>query len=98
MAVKTPFCGTSSTIIDYIKYNFKKYKSINFYKYYDTEAVMALTIFESGWSGKYQCIEEWGEYGSTEQHLYTSEEISKIYGIKSFSRKEKLIKINESTL
>ncbi len=90
------FGGTAS--IDYIKYNFKKYKSINFYKYYDTEAVMALTIFESGWSGKYQCIEEWGEYGSTEQHLYTSEEISKIYGIKSFSRKEKLIKINESTL
>ena len=90
------FCGTSSTIIETIKYNFKKYESKNSYKYYDTEGVVSLTIFESGWSGMYQCIEEWGEYGSTEQHLYNSEQIFKIYGIKSFSRKEKLIKINES--
>ena len=80
------------------KYNFKKYKSDNFYKYHDTENVVSLTIFKSGWSDMYQCIQEWGEYGSTDQHLYTSEEISKIYGIKSFSRKEKLIKINESSL
>jgi len=87
-----------------VKYNFVQYKSphffpgFNFYKYYDNEAVLSLTIFNSGWKGLYQCVEEWGEYGNSEYHLYTSEEIFKIYGIKTFSRKEKLKKINASIL
>ena len=84
--------------IVHAKYNFVQYKSINFYKYYDIENVVSLTIFESGWRGEYHCIEEWGEYEKTEHNLYTADKIFKIYGIKSFSRKEKLKKINASTL
>ena len=100
MAIKSSFYGTKSTILDTsnAKYNFKKYKSGNFYKYHDTENVVSLTIFPSGWKNEYQCIQEWGEYEQSEYHLYTSEQIFRIYGIKSFSRKEKLLKINESTL
>ena len=100
MAIKSSFCGTSVTVYDTsnAKYNFKKYKSINLYRYYDTENVVSLTIFPSGWKGEYQCILEWGEYEQSDYHLYTSEQIFKIYGIKSFSRKEKLNKINESIL
>lgn len=84
--------------VEYATYNFKKYNSCNnnFNIYSDSENVVALTIFSSGWKGKYHCVEEWGEYGETGHHLYTSEEIFKIYGIKSFSRKEKLTKIGAS--
>jgi hypothetical protein len=80
------------------KYNFIQYKSTHFYKYHDEDNAVSLTIFKSGWNDNYHCIEEWGEYEATEHHLYKSEEIFKIYRIKSFSRKEKLIKINESIL
>ena len=78
---------------EYTMFNFKIYKSINnFNTYYDKKNIVALTIFSSGWKGKYHCIEEWGEY--ERHHLYTSEEISKTYRIKSFSRKISLSFIN----
>ena len=80
------------------KFNFIKCKSVILHRYYDATNVVSVSIFKSGWKNKYQCVEEWGEYETTEHHLYTAEEISKYYGIKTFSRKEKLDKINESSL
>lgn len=82
-----------------IKYNFKKINSIQeLYRYYDNECVVALYIFKSGWKNKYNCVLEWGEYGTSESNVYNAEEIKYFYGINLFLRKEKLIKINESTL
>jgi len=80
------------------KYNFVLIKSNKIYSYYDEEGVVSLKIIKSGWTDKYDCILEWGEYGNAEIYIYTSEEINKYYGICTFSRKEKLKKINESIL
>lgn len=85
-------------IFEKAKFNFIKCKSVILHRYYDATNVVSVSIFKSGWKNKYQCVEEWGEYETTEHHLYTAEEISKYYGIKTFSRKEKLDRINESSL
>lgn len=79
-------------------YNFKKINNSFLYSYYDEKNVVALRIIKSGWENKFDCILEWGEYEQVEVHLYTAEQINKIYGIKTFLRKEKLDKLNESTL
>jgi len=79
-------------------YKFIQYKSGNLYKYYDSDNVVSLSIFNSGWDNKYQCVKEWGEYEMSESNIYTPEEINIIYGINIFLRKEKLLKINESIL
>jgi len=78
------------------KYHFTEYKNRNLISYYDKENVVVLFIFKSGWHEVYQCILEWGEYEASEHYLLTAQQIEKYYGIKTFSRKEKLIKINES--
>ena len=81
------------------KYNFLKTQSnINLYKYYDKENVVALYIFKSGWKDFYHCILEWGEYENTDILQLRANDIFNFYGIKTFSRKEKLKKINESLL
>ena len=80
------------------KFNFNSYKSGTVYSYYDKENVVSIRIFKSGWKGKYNCILEWGEYETTDSHIYTAEQIYQHYGITIFLRKEKLIKINESLL
>lgn len=68
------------------------------HKYVDDDNVMHLYIFKSGWKDYYECIEEWGEYEKSELKLLDAKEISKIYGIKTFLRKEKINEINESLL
>lgn len=82
------------------RYNFVQSKFGELCKYYDRQNIVVLYIFKSGWSypQMYQCIEEWGEYEESEYHLYTAEDINHIYAINTLLRKEKLNKINESTL
>jgi len=80
------------------KYHFIEENNNKLYNFYDIDNVVSLIIFKSGWNDKYHCILEWGEHETTESHLYTSKEIEKKYGISTFLRKEKLIKINESIL
>lgn len=83
-------------MIEYTKYNFVLVKSTeDYYSYVDTENAVSLRIIESGWRGRYDCILEWGEYERADVDVYTVDEIQKYYGIKTFLRKEKLIKINE---
>lgn len=80
------------------KFNFKKeYQESKLYRYFDKENVIALYIFKSGWSNPqiYNCILEWGEYGDVDHHLYDAIKIDKVYGIKTFLRKEKLLAINK---
>jgi len=87
-----------STVV-YAKYNFVEYKSSGeVKKYYDKENVFALYIFKSGWEHLHHCILESGDFETVDYYTYTSEQIHKTFGIKSFSRKEKLNKINASTL
>jgi hypothetical protein len=81
-----------------VKYNFVQIKKGELNKYYDKGNVVALYIFKSGWFNLYNCVLEWGEYEQSEIKNYTPFQIERIYGIKTFSRKEKLLKINESTL
>jgi hypothetical protein len=64
-------------------------------QYYDEYNAVVLTIFKSGWRGRYHCILEWGEFEDTDHKLYSSIEIYEHYGINTFLRKEKLDKINE---
>jgi hypothetical protein len=81
------------------KFNFKKKeKNSGLYIYYDKENVIALYIFKSGWSNPqmYNCILEWGEYGDVDHHFYDAMKIEKVYGIKNFLRKEKLLAINKN--
>ncbi len=81
------------------KYNFIKIKSSDeLYSYYDEENVVLLRIIRSGWKGKFDCILEWGEYEQADIKVFTGEEIRKYYGITTFLRKEKLMKINEIAL
>lgn len=81
------------------KYNFIKCKCNNdIHSYYDQENVVSLKIIDSGWKGKYDCILEWGEYGTADVNVYNGEEIRKYYDIYTFSRKEKLKRINEAAL
>jgi hypothetical protein len=80
-----------------VKYNFIQTKRGELNKYYDKDNVVVLYIFKSGWFNLYNCV-EWGEYGQSEIKHCTPFQIEKLYGIKTFSRKEKLLKINESTL
>lgn len=81
------------------KYNFSKCKSSNdLHSYYDKENVVSLRIIKSGWKGKYDCILEWGEYEQADVNVFNGEQIRKYYGIYTFSRIEKLKKINENTL
>lgn len=82
----------------YCKYNFVQYQSGILNSYYDKENVVSIHIFKSGWKGKYECVMEWGEYGSSELFVRTAQEIENLYHIMTFSRKEKLIKISESIL
>lgn len=81
-----------------VKYNFVQNKFGDLCRYYDKDNVVSLSIFKSGWDNIYNCVLEWGEYEQSEMKTYTANEIEKFYGIKTFSRKEKLIKINESPL
>ena len=85
------------------KYNFIQTKRglLNndaLFSYYDKENVVALYIFKSGWFNLYNCVLEWGEYERSDLNTLTPYQIEKFYGIKTFSRKEKLKKINESIL
>jgi len=79
-----------------VKINEQDNSSLHYY--IDTENAMALYIFKSGWKKYYECIEEWGEYEKSELKLLDATEINRIYGIKTFLRKEKLNDINESLL
>jgi len=81
-----------------VRYNFIQSKTGKLNTYCDKENVVTLYIFKSGWKGHYECVEEWGEYQFSENHLYTSEDINHVYGINTYLRKEKLTKINECTL
>ena len=81
-----------------VKYNFIQYKSGELNRYYDKGNVVSLSIFKSGWENLYNCVLEWGEYEMSEVKTYTANEIEKFYGITTYSRKEKLNKINESSL
>jgi len=81
-----------------VRFKFIQNKSGELNTYHDEKNVVALYIFKSGWKGKYECVEEWGEYGSSDSNLYTAEDINHIYGINTYLRKEKLNKINECTL
>jgi hypothetical protein len=81
-----------------IQYNFIKVKQGELCKYYDKDNVVVLYIFKSGWNNLYNCVFEWGEYGRSEIKICTPFQIEEYYGIRTFSRKDKLLKINESTL
>lgn len=80
------------------RYNFSQYNTGKLNGYFDKQNVVMLYIFKSGWKGRYECVEEWGEYESSEHHLYTADDINHIYGINTYLRKEKLTKINERLL
>ena len=81
------------------KYHFvQTTKSEELNRYYDKDNVVALSIFKSGWFNLYNCVFEWGEYERSEIKHCTPFQIEQWYGIKTYSRKEKLLKINESTL
>lgn len=79
----------------YCKYNFVQTKKGELSKYYDKDNVVALYIFKSGWFNLYNCVFEWGEMEQSEIKHCTPLQIEKKYGIKTFSRKEKLNKLNE---
>jgi hypothetical protein len=79
------------------KYNFSKIQNGEVYRYVDMENAISLLIVKSGWKDKYDCIIESGEYGSVDVWLYTAQQIQKYYGITTFLRKEKLIKINKNS-
>jgi hypothetical protein len=82
-----------------LRFNFVRYNKIyGLAQYYDKNNIVALCIFISGWENKYHCVLEWGEYETTDHHLYSAEEIKKYYGVSTFLRKEKLYKINESMI
>ena len=81
-----------------VRFNFTQTKGGVLNTFYDQHNVVALYIFKSGWKGKYECVEEWGEYENSNHNLYDAEDINHIYGINTFLRKEKLDKINECTL
>lgn len=81
-------------------YNFKflgKNKQ-NIYKFFDEDGVFVLYIFKSGWKSKYHCVIEDPQYEETYLKLYRAEDIEKIYGIKTFSRINKLKKLYDSNL
>jgi hypothetical protein len=78
------------------RYNFSKIQNGEVYRYVDMTNAFSLLIVKSGWNNKYDCILESGEYESVDVNLYTAQDIQKIYGITTFLRKEKLIKINKT--
>ena len=62
-----------------VRFKFIQNKSGELNTYHDEKNVVALYIFKSGWKGKYECVEEWGEYGSSDSNLYTAEDINHIF-------------------
>lgn len=82
----------------YAKYNFVKTRSGVLSNYIDKENAISLYIFKSGWKDTYECVIEWGEYERSDVERYTGSQIESTYGIKDFSRKEKLNRINDSIL
>lgn len=46
--------------------------------------------------GLYNCVLEWGEYEQSEIKTLFTYQIENYYGIKTYSRKEKLNKLNET--
>ena len=76
-----------------LKYNFIQTKRGELNKYYDKDNAVVLYIFKSGWYNLYNCVLEWCEYERSEIKTITPFQIEKWYGIKTFSRKEKLLKI-----
>ena len=80
-----------------VTYKFSQRVKGSLYTYYDDENNMALHIFESGWKGYYQCIIESGEYETTDIFQYKAQQIETVYGIKTFTRKEKLNKLKNQS-
>lgn len=78
------------------KYNFSKIKNGETYRFVDLENAASLIIIKSGWKDRYDCVLEWGEYERADVDVYTAQEIQKYYGINTFLRKEKLIKIEKT--
>jgi len=83
----------------FLKYNFNEVDDTpNIHKYVDNDNLLVLFIFKSSWVRYYICVEEWGDEDTSELKCITAKEISKIYGINSFLRKEKINEINDSSL
>ena len=104
MSPKSPIFVNQNIEIE--KFHFKEYRkgklislepttdSRFIRQYYDEQNAVVLTIFKSGWRGRYHCILEWGEYEDTNHKLCSPNEIYEHYGINTLLRKEKLDKIN----
>jgi hypothetical protein len=61
------------------RFHFKKNVTGTFVSFYDEDCVATLKIIKSGWTDKYHCIVEWGEYEDADYELFTEEQIRERY-------------------